>query len=118
MEHDAVPPITPPADPPPAGGADPTPIRVAVLVSAIFNLLSAIAWAFTCFGLVLSVPLVVLAVFEILLFSRLGGSGPYAPLRGRVRLIGVLEICTILAGNLVSLICGIIVLAFLDKLHD
>lgn len=96
---------------------DPTPVRVALVVSAVFNLLSAGAWALTCFGIVLSVPLVVLAIFEIMLFSRLG-QPPYGVHRGRAQLLGILEICTILVGNLPSMVCGIVVLAFLEKLRD
>ena len=109
----------PPAPQTPGGpmSADPTPIRVALVVSAIFNILSAIGWAFTCVGLILSVPLVILAIFEFLLFGKLG-SPPYAQNRGRAQVIGILEICTILAGNLPSMVCGIIVLVFLDKLRD
>lgn len=106
----------PPPQPGPAA-ADPSAVRTALLVSAIFNILSAIGWAWTCIGLVLSVPLVILAVFEIMQFNALG-KPPYGPKRGQTQLLGILEICTILAGNLVSMICGIIVLAMLDKVRD
>lgn len=97
--------------------ADPTPVRVAILISAIFNILAAAGWAMTCFGIVLSVPLVVLAVFEFLRFAKLG-SPPYSPQREKARVLGILEICTFLAGNLVSAVCGIVVLVFLEKLRD
>jgi len=110
-----------PPNPPTQGGPitapDPMPIRVAVLVSAIFNILSAVVWAFTCFGIIISVPLVVLAIFEFMLFGKLG-TPPYGPQRGRAQVIGILEICTILTGNLPSMVCGILVLVFLDKLRD
>lgn len=96
---------------------DATPVRVALIVSAIFNILTAVSWAFTCFGLVLSVPLVILAVFEFMLFGKLG-TPPYGPHRDRAKVLGILEICTILTGNLPSMVCGIIVLVFLEKLRD
>ena len=99
------------------GAADPTPIRIALIISAIFNLLSAVGWALTCFGLVITVPLVILAVFEFMLIGKLG-SPPYGPHRGRAQVIGILEICTILVGNLPSMVCGIVVLVFLEKLRD
>lgn len=107
-----VPPIQPGATP-----GDPTAVRVAILVSAIFNILTAIGWAFTCVGIVASVPLAILAVFEILHFSALGHP-PYGPKRGRAQVLGILEICTILTGNVGSLVCGIVVLVFVDRLRD
>lgn len=107
---------TPPTQPGPVP-SDPSAVRAALLVSAIFNILTALGWAWTCVGIVLSVPLVILAIFEILHFSALG-KPPYGPKRSRAQLLGILEICTILAGNLVSMICGIIVLAMLDKVRD
>lgn len=96
---------------------DPTPVRVAILVSAIFNVLAAVSWALTCFGLVISAPLVVLAVFEFMRFSKLG-TPPFGPQRDKAKVLGILEICTILVGNLPSAVCGIIVLVFLEKLRD
>lgn len=96
---------------------DPTPVRVAILISAIFNILSALAWAATCFGIIFSVPLIVLSIFEFVLFAKLG-EPPYGPRRGTAQLIGILEICTIVLGNLPSMVCGIIVLVFREKLRD
>ncbi len=110
-------PPNPPTQAGALGPADPTAVRVALLLSAIFNILSAIGWAFTCVGIVLSVPLVILAIFEFMLFAKLS-SPPYAQHRGRAQVIGILEICTLIAGNLPSVICGILVLVFLDKLRD
>lgn len=109
-------PNQPPIQPGPIA-PDPSPVRIAILVSAIFNLLAAVSWAFTCIGIVLSVPLIILAIFEIMHFNALG-QPPYGPKRPRAQLLGILEICTILAGNLPSVVCGIIVLAFLDKVRD
>ncbi len=106
----------PPTQPGPIA-PDPTTVRIAILVSAIFNILTAVSWAFTCIGIVLSVPLVVLAVFEIMHFNALA-QPPYGPKRARTQLLGILEVCTILAGNLPSLICGVIGLAMLDKVRD
>ncbi|MFI4917433.1 MAG: hypothetical protein ACIAS6_13125 [Phycisphaerales bacterium JB060] len=111
-----MPPSQPPTQPGPIQ-AEPTAVRTAILLSAIFNILAAVSWAWTCIGIVLSVPLVILAVFEILHFNALG-QPPYGPKRPRAQLLGILEICTILAGNLPSVVCGIIVLAFLDKVRD
>jgi hypothetical protein len=109
-------PTTPPAPPTEAGelsrAAQPdySGIRIPILISGIFNILAGLAWVSTCLLSPLAIPLLVLAVFEIIAFVKLGDPAQAQATARRVKTLGILEICTILLGNLASLVCGIIVL--------
>lgn len=102
------PPIAPQA---PAAPADwpPTAIAVAQLVSGIFNLIAAATWLLTCFGVVLTVPLAILGVHELLAYSRARTTPPAAYLDSTGRM-AILDLCTLITGNLGSVICGIVIL--------
>jgi hypothetical protein len=85
-------------------------IRGCILISALANLLSGLFWISTLCGIVIGVPQIILAIFEILYFAQ--------PFRGSLsqaithaQLLGVLEIFSGLF-NLISLVCGILVLVF------
>ncbi|MBZ0172063.1 MAG: hypothetical protein K8E66_06760 [Phycisphaerales bacterium] len=91
----------------PGTGGAPNGVRLPLLISAILNCLNAVAWAFGCVTIVISIPLLVLAVFEFMAYSKLG-QPDYRQEAGRVKVLQILEICTILVGNVGSLICGII----------
>jgi len=118
---------TPPSAAAGGGGAPPTQagplparpdynsVRVPILVSAIFNILLALMWFGTCFLFFLGIPVLVLAVFEIIMFARLGDPAQAKGAAGRAKLFGILEICTILVGNVASLVCGIIVLVNAER---
>ncbi|QKK09509.1 MAG: hypothetical protein HND58_15950 [Planctomycetota bacterium] len=93
-------------------------VRIPMLISGIFNILVALWWGSTCFLFFLGIPLLVLGIFEFIQFSKLADPANHQKSIGSTRLIGIFEICTILVGNLGSLVCGIIVLVNLEKLDD
>lgn len=95
--------------------ADRNGVLIPMLISGIFNIFSAIAWAFTCVGIPLSALLTVLAIFEFITFAN-GQTMPRGQIASRSGVLGVLEICTIITGNLGSFICGIIVVVNRGKL--
>lgn len=112
------PPPSPPTEPGPLHGG-PAPdyggVRIPILISAIFNILAALGWFSTCFLAIVGIPLLVLGIFEILMFAKLGDPAKAREAYARARTYGVLEICTILAFNVVSTVCGIIVLVNSNK---
>ena len=89
-----------------------------VLVSAIGNTVFGLFWLFTFFGVVVAVPMFVLCIFKFMFDARAGRWRP-AQIASEARALGVLEV---LIGifNLISFICGIIVLvnaSNFDKKH-
>ncbi len=111
-------PDTPPPAPAPAStpGA-PMIIRIPILISGILNVMTGLAHLTWCIGVIFTVPLVVLAVFEFIYFSKLG-QADFSAHKSKVKLISILEICTILVGNVGSLVCGIIVLVSIKEIPD
>lgn len=101
-----------------AGPGDVPGVRIPLLISGIFNILAALGWASTCFLAFVGIPSLVLGIFEFIQFSKLGDPANRSRLVGSTRIIGILEICSVLIGNLGSLICGIIVLVNLNQLDD
>ena len=96
----------------------PTGIITPVLVSAIGNTVFGLFWLFTFFGVVVAVPMFVLCIFKFMFYARAGRWRP-AQIASESRALGVLEV---LIGifNLISFICGIIVLvnaSNFDKKH-
>jgi hypothetical protein len=89
-------------------------IKVPVLISAISNIVVGLLWAATCFGLVFTIPMIVLCIFEFMLWSQ-ADSLPVTQLSGRAKTLGIFEIVIGLA-NTPTLICGIIVLLNSGKL--
>lgn len=97
------------------GGRALRPLTVPILVSATANLLAGYLWFLaSCFGPFISAPLLVLATFELWTAVRT----PREPedLRRRATTLGLLEL---LAGvfNLVSLVCGTLVLLNLGRVE-
>ena len=84
-------------------------IAIPQLISGIFNIVAAVGWAFTCFGIVLSIPLTILGVYELIAYSRARTADP-AQYLDSAKTYAVLDICTILTGNLASMVCGILML--------
>jgi hypothetical protein len=95
----------------------PSMVAVPQLVSGILNLLAAAGWLVTCFGVILTVPLAILGVHELLAYSRARTTKPtdYLDSAGR---LAVFDICTLLAGNIGSAICGVVVLTQLSAARE
>lgn len=100
---------------PALGGVSLKPVTVPVLVSAVANLIGGYAWLTTCFGIVLTAPMLVLCVFELIYFAT-AAQMTRGQLMGRGRAIGI---CEIVVGvfNLVSLVCGVVVLVHLGRMR-
>ena len=123
----------PPGGMPPPGMMGPPPkadpiILFPMLISAIFNCLSAVYLLFSgllslaalfgiCF-LAFVPPVIILAVFEFKTFAELNRPGPHAHLAKRVQTLAWCQIATILVCNVPSMICGILQLVSKDKLTN
>ncbi len=98
---------------PPARPAAPGIITIPLLISAIWNSFAALGWICTCVGVVFAAPLIVLLVFEFMLYAHLTSPDKRVE-PSRVRTIAI---CEIVAGlvSFAPLVCGIIILANLNK---
>lgn len=92
-----------PADWPPQA------LTVSQLVSGIFNLVAAAGWLFTCVGVILSIPLAILGIYELIAYSKARTTEPNQYLES-TKTKAILDICSLLAGNLGSAVCGIVML--------
>lgn len=92
-------------------------VRIPILISAILNIVVGLGWMLTLIGIVFAIPLWILSIFEFMAYSKLDGRTGYAPHRSRVSTLAILEILTILVGNVGSMICGIISLINGSKLR-
>jgi hypothetical protein len=91
-------------------------IKVCVLVSAIGNIAAGALWASTCIGIVLTVPMIALCVFEFILYAKLDDLSD-KELADKSHMMAIGEIIVGLF-NLVSLVCGIIGLINSNKLKQ
>jgi hypothetical protein len=89
---------------------------ITLLVSAIFNIVFGFVWLATCFGVVLTVPMIVLCIFEFSLYNQVD-SLSVEDLAKRVKGLGIFEIVVGLLLNIPSLICGIINIITSDQLR-
>jgi len=85
-------------------------IRTPLIISAIFNLIASVPWLISCAFTPVGAALAGLGVCELILFFRLDNPAKAAAAYRNLKVVGVLEICTILAFNLPSMICGIYLL--------
>lgn len=83
-------------------------IKVVLLVSAISNIVVGSGWALTCVGLILTIPMFILCIFEFTVYSNADRTSSRR-LHGHVTALGI---CEIIVGifNTISLVCGIIAL--------
>ena len=124
-DHATHAPGTPPTAPttpqstsiPMSGEWPPSPIAISQLVSGIFNLITATGWLLTCFGVILSVPLTILGIYELIAYSRARTTPPQQYLES-TKTKAILDICSVLAGNLGSMVCGIVILTQLPAARD
>ena len=95
----------------------PVMLTIPIVVSAVWNLLTAGGWIFflPCIGLAVAVPYLVLACIEFATFRR----APTMTPRELYDRCGWLGICQIIVGltNLLSIVCGILLLAYRDRLR-
>lgn len=106
---------------PPAGpdfDYPPTVLTLPIMVSAVWNFMTAVGWAslLPCFGMLVAVPYVVLAVFEISTFQRAGSTSP-RQLYDRCGWLGGFQILLGLT-NALPVVCGIILFVYRDQLLD
>ena len=105
-----------------SGGAvfdyPPTVLTVPIVVSAVWNLMTAagLALFLPCVGLLVAVPYCVLAAFEIATFQR----SERMPPRELYDRCGWLGIFQILLGftNILPVVCGVLLLVYRDRLRD
>ena len=124
-DHATHAPGTPPTAPttpqstsmPMSGEWPPSPIAISQLVSGIFHLITATGWLLTCFGVILSVPLTILGIYELIAYSRARTTPPQQYLESS-KTKAILDICSVLAGNLGSMVCGIVILTQLPAARD
>jgi hypothetical protein len=96
----------------------PTILTVPIVISAVWNVMTAIGWATVvpCIGLVIAVPYAVLAFFEVTTFLKAPAMSPDQ----LYRRCGPLGVCQIVLGltNLVPVVCGILLLVYRDRLRQ
>lgn len=95
-------------------GSPPAGITIPILVSGILNLLFTLGWLSTCFLAFIGIPLLLLAIFEFVTYSQASTMEPER-LLGRAKVLGILGICTIVLGNIGSMVCGIVILTQLAE---
>lgn len=88
-------------------------ITTPVLISAICNIIVGLFWLSTCLGVVLAVPMFIMSLCEFIFYATADPDRPKEA-ASNATLIGWLEIIVGLF-NLVSFICGIIVLINASK---
>ena len=94
-------------------------VKIPMLISGIFQCLLALSWFSTCFLFFIGIPLLVLGIFEIITFTKLNGSAEEQDkVRGTAKTFAILDVCSILALNLPSMICGIIQLVNHQQFDD
>lgn len=82
-------------------------IKIPLLISAISNIVVGLIWASTCVGIVLTVPMVILCIFEFSLWSKADSLQPRR-LGEDAKRLSIFEIVVGIA-NTPTLICGIII---------
>lgn len=85
-------------------------INICILISGIGNILFGVFWISTLCGVVIGVPQIVLAIFELIYFSQ-ADRKPLKAAVSQAKMLGALEIVSGLF-NLISFVCGIMVVVF------
>ena len=85
-------------------------IKICVLVSSVGNILAGLIWISTLCAAPIGIAQIVLAIFEIIYFAQ-ADSKPRHTALSQAKLFGILEIVSGIF-NLISLVCGILVLVF------
>ena len=85
-------------------------VKISVLISGIFNLLAGMFWISTVCGAFIGIPQLVLAIFELVYIAQVDRMS-LQDARSQAQLLAVFQIISGMF-NLVSLVCGILILAF------
>jgi len=90
-------------------------LKILLLISAISNIVVGIVWLATVIGIIFTVPMIILCVFEFRLWSE----ADELPLQELVNKAHSLYVFEIIVGlfNVVSLVCGIILGVKTSKLR-
>ena len=91
-------------------------VKVCVLISGICNLLSGLFWISTLCGVFIGVPQVILGVFEMVYMAQADGMR-LQDARSQAQVLAVFQIISGMF-NLVSLVCGILILVFANTRSD
>jgi hypothetical protein len=113
IDPTGAPPTHPEPPAAPTGSWPPDMVAIPQLIAGIFNLLAAVSWIFTCFGVVLAIPLAILGIKELIAYSNARTTPPLQYLE-RSRTYAIFDIVSLLTLNLGSAVCGIIILTQLD----
>lgn len=92
----------------------PSTVTIPQLVSGIMQVLAGITYISTCVGAILGVPLVLLGAWELVTYSK-ARSMPPVMYAERTKVLAIIDICTILVGNVPSAVCGIVTLTQLPE---
>ncbi len=95
----------------------PPPIVTApIIVSSCWNAVTAVGWMVLvpCFGFVIALPYVLLAIYEFSTFQRAESMPPHE-LHERCGVLAVLQILLGLT-NVVPVVCGVLLLVYRDRL--
>lgn len=105
-------------------------VAIPMLVSGIVNLVYAASavvsllifgvatFGIGCACLVIPVPAIILGIFELKMYSKLSGPGPYAQHKPNAHTLAIIQVITIIFGNVVSCVCGVISLVNMNQLDD
>jgi hypothetical protein len=94
----------------------PSGVTVPLLVSAIGNIVVSLIWISTCFLSFLAIPLIILCIFEFVLYSQ-AGRIPLNRFASKAKTLGIFEVIAGLL-NTITLVCGIIVLVNSSRIQE
>ena len=91
-------------------------ITIPLLISAISNIIFGLFWVYTCFGVVIAVPMFILAGKEFNLYGRIG-TRPIKENAANIDSLSNWQIALGLFLNIPTLICGIVLKANAGKIR-
>ena len=97
-----------------------TGVRTPMLIAAIWHCIVLLATSWLVFTIVFAwVPLIplLMLIFEFKIYGKLNGHTPPSHHRGSVQAMGIVQIITILGGDFITAICGIIAVCNVNKMN-
>ena len=89
-------------------------IKMCIMISAIGNIIVGLIWAYTCIGIVLTIAMIAVCIFEFMLYTKIDDL-PDSVVASKSHTMAIVEIVMGLF-NLVSLVCGILNIIHASKL--